>query len=58
MTDQEMERKFVWGGSVNYQGHSYAVVAMNSINHTYTIERLVDGLTVADIKASEVTDGD
>ena len=55
MTDQEMERRFIWGGAVSYQEHLYAVVAINSINHTYTLERLSDGLTVANIKASEVT---
>ena len=56
MTDNEVEKKFILGGAVVYQDKLWSVVGVNSINHTYTLERLPDGRRITDIKASEVED--
>ena len=56
MTDNEVEKKFILGGAVVYQDKLWSVVGVNSINNTYTLERLPDGRRITDIKASEVED--
>lgn len=56
MTDEEVRRKFLLGGTVYYKGEMYAVIATNNLNHTYTIQRLNDRADmVTDIKAEELS---
>lgn len=56
MTDEEVRRKFLLGGTVYYNGKIFAVIAINNLNHTYTIQRLNDRADmVTDVKAEELS---
>lgn len=55
MDDKDVRRKFLLGGAVYYNGKMYAVIAVNKLNHTYTIQRLNDRADmVTDVKAGEL----
>ncbi|MCC4501903.1 hypothetical protein [Limosilactobacillus reuteri] len=56
MDDKEVRRKFLLGGTVYYKGKMYAVIAVNKLNHTYTIQRLNDRADmVTDVKVEELS---
>lgn len=58
MNINDIEKKFILGGAVAYQGKMYAVIGMNKMKNTLKLEELSGGKVHNDIKAEEVEDGD
>lgn len=58
MNNKEIENKFILGGAVSYQGKMCAVIGMNKLNNSFTLEELSGGKVHNDIKADEVEDGE
>lgn len=54
MTDKEVEKAFLYGSGVVYQGHIYTVIEENDIKHEYALCRLPSNERVTDVKASEL----
>lgn len=55
MTDHEIEHYFELGLKVSYQDDSWYIIEANTINQTYTLERVLDKHHEVNVKPSEVT---
>lgn len=54
MDYKKVEKCFLLGGAVKYQGKLFNIVGMNELNHTFTIKRESEQLTVTNVKVDKL----